>query len=89
VPDFFLRCSAARSATISTGSARREKTRHYRDADGVLVHARFRLEIAIGDSPVTNNLFFQFYRPDKIGTDTIYHDAEHPLELVLPVLNLD
>jgi hypothetical protein len=89
VPDFFLRCSATRSATISTGSARPEKARPYRDADGVLVHARFRLKIANGDSPVTDNLFFQVYRPDKIGTDTIYHDAEDPLELVLPVLNVD
>jgi hypothetical protein len=89
VPDFFLRCSATRSATISTRSARPEKIRHYRDADGVLVHARFRLKIANGDSPVTDNLFFQVYRPDKIGTDTIYHDAEDPLELVLPVLNVD
>jgi hypothetical protein len=30
-----------------------------------------------------------FYRPDKIGTDTIYHVAEHLSELVLPVLNVD
>jgi len=51
--------------------------------------SRIRLEIANGDSPVTDNLFFHFYRPDKIGTDTIYHDAEHPSELVLPVLNVD
>jgi hypothetical protein len=89
VPDFFLRCSATRSATISTRSARPEKIRHYRDADGVLVHARFRLKIANGDSPVTDNLFFQVYRPDKIGADTIYNDAEHLSELVLPVLNVD
>jgi len=47
------------------------------------------LEIANGDSPVTDNLLFHFYRPDKIGTDTIYHDAEHPSELVLLVLNVD
>jgi|GEM_PF-2843354 len=50
--------------------------------------SRIRLEVANGDSPVTDNLFFHFYRPDKIGTDTIYHDAEHPSELVLPVLNV-
>ena len=50
--------------------------------------SRIRLEVANGDSPVTDNLFFRFYRPDKIGTDTIYHDAEHPSELVLPVLNV-
>ena len=50
--------------------------------------SRIRLEIPNGDSPVTDNLFFHFYRPDKIGTDTNYHDAEHPSELVLPVLNV-
>jgi predicted acyl esterase len=45
---------------------------------------RIRLEICNGDSPVTDALFFHFYRPDKIGTDTIFHG---PLsELVLPVL---
>jgi len=47
------------------------------------------LEIANGDSPVTDNLFFHFYRPDKIGTDTIYEGAERPSELVPPVLNVD
>jgi hypothetical protein len=50
---------------------------------------RIRLEICNGDSPVTDSLFFHFYRPDKIGTDTIYHDATHPSQLVLPVLAAD
>lgn len=47
---------------------------------------RIRVEICNGDSPVTDALFFHFYRPDKIGADTIYHDADHPSELILPVL---
>jgi hypothetical protein len=47
---------------------------------------RIRVEVCNGDSPVTDALFFHFYRPDKIGADTIYHDAEHPSELVLPAL---
>jgi putative CocE/NonD family hydrolase len=47
---------------------------------------RIRLEIACGDSPVTDGLFFHIYRPDKIGTDTIHHDAAHDSHLVLPVL---
>jgi predicted acyl esterase len=47
---------------------------------------RIRLEIACGDSPVTDGLFAHLYRPDKIGTDTIWHDAAHPSHLVLPVL---
>ena len=51
--------------------------------------SRIRVDICEGDSPATDNLFFHFYRPDKIGTDTIYHDAEHPSELVLPILNAD
>lgn len=50
---------------------------------------RIRVEIVCGDSPVTDGLFFHVYRPDKIGTDTIHHDAAHPSALVLPVLNLD
>jgi len=50
---------------------------------------RIRLEIANGDSPVTDGLFFHFYRPDKIGTDVLYHDAEHPSMLVLPLLEVD
>jgi uncharacterized protein len=50
---------------------------------------RIRVEICTGDSPVTDALFFHFYRPDKIGTDTIYHDAERPSELLLPALNVD
>ena len=48
--------------------------------------SRIRVEICNGDSPVTDSLFYHFYRPDKIGADTIYHDAEHPSELILPVL---
>ncbi len=48
--------------------------------------SRIRVEICNGDSPVTDSLFFHFYRPDKIGADTIYHDVERPSELVLPVL---
>jgi predicted acyl esterase len=50
---------------------------------------RIRVEICNGDSPVTDSLFFHFYRPDKIGADTIYHDAEHPSEIILPMLNVD
>jgi predicted acyl esterase len=50
---------------------------------------RIRLEICNGDSPVTDSLFFHFYRPDKVGTDTIYHDSAHPSELILPRLNSD
>ena len=49
---------------------------------------RIRVEVCNGDSPVTDSLFFHFYRPDKMGTDTIVHDAEHPSALVLPVLEV-
>jgi hypothetical protein len=45
---------------------------------------RIRLEIVNGDSPVTEALWTHYYRPDKIGTDTIYHDAGHPSVLILP-----
>jgi uncharacterized protein len=50
---------------------------------------RIRVEIANGDSPVTDALFFHLYRPDKIGTDTIYHDVDHPSQLVLPIVDAD
>jgi predicted acyl esterase len=46
---------------------------------------RIRVEIVNGDSPVTDALFFHIYRPDKIGTDTIYHSRELPSQLILPV----
>jgi uncharacterized protein len=46
---------------------------------------RIRVEIVNADSPVTDALFFHIYRPDKIGADTIYHDAERPSQLILPV----
>jgi predicted acyl esterase len=49
---------------------------------------RIRVEVCNGDSPVTDSLFFHFYRPDKMGTDTIYHDADHPSALILPVLEM-
>jgi len=49
--------------------------------------SRIRVEIACGDSPVTDGLFFHVYRPDKIGSDTIHHDATYPSRLILPVLD--
>lgn len=50
--------------------------------------SRIRLEVVNGDSPVTDALFFHIYRPDKIGTDTIHHDAAHPSALTLPVVSV-
>ena len=47
---------------------------------------RLRLEIVNGDLPVTEQLWGHYYRPGKIGTDTIHHDAAHPSELILPVM---
>jgi predicted acyl esterase len=46
---------------------------------------RIRLEIANGDSPVTETLWQHYYRPDRVGRDTIRHDADHPSVLILPV----
>jgi predicted acyl esterase len=48
---------------------------------------RIRIEIANGDSAVTDGLFAHAYRPDKFGTDTLYHDAAHPSRMVVPVLD--
>jgi putative CocE/NonD family hydrolase len=50
---------------------------------------RIRLEIANADSPMTDSLFAHAYRPDKVGRDTLHHDAAYPSRLVLPVLDVD
>ena len=47
---------------------------------------RIRLEIVNGDSPATEALWSHYYRPDKIGADTIRHDARHLSQLILPVI---
>lgn len=43
------------------------------------------LEIANGDSPVTDMLWTHYYAPDKIGQDTLWHSEKHPSTLILPV----
>jgi putative CocE/NonD family hydrolase len=47
---------------------------------------RIRLEIANGDSPVTDAVFTHPYHPTLIGTDTIHHNAVHASRLLLPVV---
>lgn len=47
---------------------------------------RLRLEIANGDPPLTDSLFTHQYRWFKVGSDSIYHDAQHASRLVLPVI---
>jgi len=49
--------------------------------------SRIRLELANGDSSVTEGVFSHFYTPDKVGRDTIHHDARHPSRLLLPVMD--
>jgi predicted acyl esterase len=46
---------------------------------------RIRLEIVNGDSPVTDIIWTHLYTPNKIGTDTIHHSAQHPSALLMPV----
>jgi putative CocE/NonD family hydrolase len=46
---------------------------------------RIRLDIANGDSPVTEAIFAHYYTP-QAGTDTVHHDHEHQSRLVLPIL---
>ncbi len=48
--------------------------------------SRVRLELANGDSSVTEFVFAHEYAPWKVGRDTIYHDAKRPSRLLLPVL---
>jgi putative CocE/NonD family hydrolase len=47
---------------------------------------RIRLEIANGDSPVTDAVFTHPYHPTLIGTDTIHHNAVHASRILLPVV---
>jgi len=47
--------------------------------------SRIRLELANGDSPVTEFVFAHEYSPAKIGRDTIFHNRRHPSQLALPV----
>lgn len=49
--------------------------------------SRIRLELANGDSSVTEGVFSHFYTPDKVGRDTIHHDARYPSRLLLPVMD--
>lgn len=47
---------------------------------------RLRLEIANGDSRLTDAPFTHPYLPYKMGSDTIHHSAAHPSRLLLPVV---
>ncbi len=47
-----------------------------------------RLEIANHDSPVTERQFAHVYKPSKHGTDTLYHSAKHPSQLLMQA-NMD
>jgi uncharacterized protein len=47
---------------------------------------RIRLEIANGDSALTDAVFTHPYPPTAIGTDTIHHDSAHASCLMLPVI---
>ena len=46
--------------------------------------SRIRLEIANGDSSVTEQIFAHEYSPAKVGRDTIHHDSARPSRLYLP-----
>jgi predicted acyl esterase len=46
---------------------------------------RIRLEIVNGDSTITDVLWTHYYAPNKIGTDTVWHSAQYPSALTLPV----
>jgi hypothetical protein len=44
------------------------------------------VEIANHDSPVTDKHFNHYYKPSKIGTDTIHHDDSYPSYVAMQVL---
>jgi putative CocE/NonD family hydrolase len=45
---------------------------------------RVRIDVACGDSPALD--FGGHYYGIKVGTDTYYHDKDHPSHLILPVI---
>ncbi len=47
---------------------------------------RVRLEIANGDSPITDAIFTHQYFYYKVGKDTFHHSATYPSRLILPVI---
>jgi predicted acyl esterase len=47
---------------------------------------RIRLEIANGDSGLTDYVFAHPYHPSLVGTDTVHHDRLRPSALFLPVV---
>lgn len=47
--------------------------------------SRLRLELANGDSSVTEYVFTHEYSPAKVGRDTIHHDERYPSHLLLPI----
>ncbi len=47
---------------------------------------RIRLEIANGDSPITDAIFSHHYAHYKVGRDTIHHSRDCPSRLILPVV---
>lgn len=51
--------------------------------------SRLRIEIANGDSPVTDGFFWHEYTPSQIGTDTIHHNRQYPSYLSVPVVIAD
>ena len=49
--------------------------------------SRIRLELANGDSAITDFVFEHVDLPNKIGKDTIFHSAAQPSRLLLPVVS--
>ncbi len=47
--------------------------------------SRIRLEIANGDSSVTEYVFPHEYSPWKVGADTFFHSSAYPSRLLLPI----
>ena len=47
--------------------------------------SRIRIELANGDSSVTEFVFAHEYPPAKIGVDTLYHDRKRPSRVLLPI----
>ncbi len=48
--------------------------------------SRIRIDVAPGDSPVTDTAFAHEITADMVGTDTVYYDAQHPSAMSMPMM---
>jgi len=48
--------------------------------------SRIRIDVAPGDSQLTDFAFAHDITPDMVGSGTVYHDAQHPSQVLIPLI---